>query len=117
VVVTEDNPKSKPWRSVVALCAAEVIRGEMFTGAVAVDVTFFMQRPKGHYGTGRNAGVMKPSAPPYPIVKPDLTKCWRPAEDALKGIAWADDSQVVIQRIRKVYGVPGAQINISEVVE
>ncbi len=39
-------------------------------------------------------------------------------EDALKGIAWMDDSQVVEQYVRKLYGVrPGAQISISEMAK
>lgn len=111
VSITEDCKRSKPWRAVVALCAQEYCR-DPFTGPVAVEVTFIMPRPKGHFRTGKNAGLVKFGAPFYPVTKPDCTKLWRSTEDALKGICWADDSQVVEQTVRKVYGQPGAHIHI-----
>jgi Holliday junction resolvase RusA-like endonuclease len=39
-----------------------------------------------------------------PITRPDLTNMLKLAEDALKGVVWRDDSLVVEQRCRKVYG-------------
>ena len=41
----------------------------------------------------------------------------RSTEDALTGIIWRDDSQVVEHRIRKVYVErdPGAEININQI--
>lgn len=117
VIVTEDCKRSKPWRAVVALCAQEHCR-EPFAGPVVVDVTFFMPRPKGHYRTAEaHLFDLKRSAPKYPTTKPDSTKLWRSTEDALKGICWADDSQVVVQTVRKLYVLynesPGAEISIG----
>ena len=43
---------------------------EPLTGAVAVDVVFTFARPKNHYGTGRNADVIKESAPEHHIQAP-----------------------------------------------
>jgi Holliday junction resolvase RusA-like endonuclease len=114
-IITEDCKRSKPWRSVVAMAAQEACRGELFSGPVAVNVVFQFPRPKGHYGSGKNSNQLRASAPPHHIVKPDATKLWRSTEDALKGIAWKDDSQIVAQAVSKVYGTPGAQIFISEV--
>ena len=71
--------------------------------AVAVDLRFGLPRPKSHFGTGRNAGRLKPSAPAYPGTKPDVDKLSRAVLDALTGVLWADDSQVVILSAVKVY--------------
>lgn len=113
VNIVEDNKRSKDWRSVVAITAAEHIASPL-SGALYVRVTFLLPRPKGHLRTGRRAGELRNSAPEFPTTKPDATKLWRSTEDALKGIAWMDDSQVVAQHIRKEYGHPGALIEIRE---
>lgn len=68
-----------------------------------LELRFFSERPKNHYGTGRNTGRLKSSAPPYKITNPDLTKLTRAVEDALTGIIWKDDSQVVQQETMKRY--------------
>lgn len=110
-VVTEDCRRSKDWRAVVALKATETIQSP-FDGAVTVTVQFLMLRPKSHFG---KRGLL-PSAPVHHTVRPDATKMWRATEDALKGIAWRDDSQVVEQRISKRYAEsPGAWITIEPV--
>lgn len=108
-IVTDANKKSKPWKGVVAKTAAEA-RAErgipLMTGPVSLDVVFIRARPKGHYGTGRNAATIKPSAPEHPTTKPDATKLLRGVEDALTGILWQDDAQIVVQHVRKEYGDP-----------
>ena len=65
-------------------------------GAIAVKVTCYFARPKSHYGTGRNEGKLKASAPEYPISKGrnDLDKLLRLIFDAMTGIVYVDDSQV-----------------------
>ena len=87
VIITEDCRRSKTWREAVRQTAVEVV-GErpVLTGALMVDMTFYLPRPKSHYGTGRNQRKVKPSAPRYHTKKPDLTKIIRSTEDALTGI-------------------------------
>ena len=48
------------------------------------------------------------------VTKPDLDKLLRSVLDALTGIVWVDDSQVVIISARKDFGQPGATITFSE---
>lgn len=110
-VVTDDNPNSKPWQALVADAALEAMvpedgepLAELLEGPLALAVVFVLMRPKGHFGTGRNAGVVKNSAPERPIVKPDATKLLRGVEDALTGTVWRDDAQVVEQAAAKIYG-------------
>ena len=111
-IITEDNPKSKPWRAAVAAAASEVFK-EVLDGPLHVRFEFFFTRPKGHYRTGKNSGMLKTDAPAYPDVRPDASKCTRSSEDALKGIAWRDDSQIVSQFASKRYAdSAGARITV-----
>lgn len=78
---------------------------EPLTGAVAVDVVFTFARPKNHYGTGRNADVIKESAPEHHIQAPDSDKLSRLTLDALEmaGVV-RNDSQVCRLTIDKLWG-------------
>ncbi|MCR4339570.1 MAG: RusA family crossover junction endodeoxyribonuclease [Gemmatimonadaceae bacterium] len=73
-----------------------------------------MQRPAGHYGTGRNAGTVRPCAPEWPTTKPDADKLTRALLDALTGVAYVDDSQVVHLGIRKEWALtgPGTRVEV-----
>jgi Holliday junction resolvase RusA-like endonuclease len=103
-VITEDNVKSAPWRSVVSLCARTYYLCPPLDGPLELHMAFYFLRPAGHYRTGKYAQLLRDNAPKYPAKKPDLTKLIRSSEDALKGITWRDDSQVVRQVCTKNYG-------------
>lgn len=108
IIVTEDSD-NKNWRAAVAEAGARAmaIEGdELLTGPLHVSFTFVRPRPAGHYGTGRNAGVLKDSAPNYPTTRPDVLKLARAAEDALTGQVWRDDAQIVDEHLAKVWGEP-----------
>lgn len=76
-------------------------------GSVAVTLSVYLARPKSHFGTGRNAGKLKPSAPLYAPTKPDLDKIQRAVGDAGTGIWWVDDGQIVEWHALKFYAQPG----------
>lgn len=81
--------------------------------ACVMRVTIHIGRPKYHYGTGRNARKLKPSAPEWPIASQsgDVDNFAKALLDAANGILYSDDVQVVELCIRKVYGEePGALI-------
>lgn len=104
VRVTHDNVHFEDWRQQVAGQAMAARGNCWFDGPVSLAVWFWFPRPKGHYGTGRNIDKLKPSAPEYPAVKPDLSKLVRALEDSLKGILWRDDAQVIVLSASKMYG-------------
>lgn len=106
VAVTDDNPQSRDWKTDVASAAFAAMDGDLLDGPLGLACEFTLRRPKGHFGTGRNSGSVKSSAPPSPITKPDTTKLLRAIEDAMSGIVWRDDAQVVEQAATKVYGEP-----------
>ena len=120
VVIMDDSGQAgTDWRGDVKAAALRVVGGApLLTGAIRLDVSFHLPRPAGHFGTGRNAGRLKKTAPQHHTKKPDRTKLLRSVEDALTKIVWADDSQVVAGECVKEYtniDRPGVRIQVSEV--
>ncbi len=107
--------RNKDWRVMVAFHCREVFRLPALTGPLELSIEFRMPRPQNHYGTGRNKGVLKPTAPKYHTTRPDSVKLTRALEDALTHILWRDDSQNVILRVVKVYTNmnPGALVEVT----
>lgn len=103
VIVADASKYGKEWRLIVQSAAKLEMRNGVrkFEGPVSLWLDFELKRPKDHYF---KSGELKGSAPAFPTKKPDLTKLIRAVEDALTGICWADDVQVVRQHASKVYG-------------
>lgn len=106
VLIVDANKNAKPWQQEVAAAAMSEWHGEPLLGPLSLTLEFYLHRPKGQFGSGRNAGVVKDSAPKFPAVKPDTSKLVRGVEDALTGIIWRDDAQIVYQVAAKHYGLP-----------
>ena len=106
-IVTSDNPKTKGWQQTIANCAAlELLRAENVhcrfpEGPVVLEVAFFLPRPQALL-TKANAARRIPH-----VKKPDLDKLLRSTKDALTGVVWTDDSQVVKVNAMKHYCAPG----------
>lgn len=99
------------WKKCVATYARQAYSGPPVDCPLGLCIVFYRVRPKGHMGTGRNAGTIKASAPRWPAVMPDTTKLLRSTEDALTGIIWTDDARVVDGHEFKRYGNrPGAKV-------
>lgn len=106
-VVIDKNPKAKHFANAVSYEAHMAMTDRtLIRGPVNVSLLCYFARPKGHYGTGRNAGKLKASAPLVMAVMPDIDKLARCALDALTGIVFADDGQVAYLHVRKLYGEP-----------
>lgn len=116
-ILTDASGKAgKQWRDSVKAYAMEAMKGRPpMTGALNLDITFVMPRPKSHYDA---IGFIKDKHLNERIIKrPDCTKLIRSAEDAMTGIVWLDDAQVDHQSCGKVYvsesnKYPGAIIQV-----
>lgn len=105
-IMVEDNKRLKSWRLDAMLAAQQAAGGFRFDRVpLAVVVTFQYSRPKGHYGTGRNADQLKGSAPHYKFTAPDTDKLQRALGDALtqSGLI-PDDALIAWWRAEKVWG-------------
>lgn len=123
VMVVDANANSRPWKAQVADAAAQAMNGpggplfegKLLDGPLGLEVTFYFPRPKSHYGTGYNKNTIRPGAPRYPSLRPDTTKLLRAIEDAMTGVVWRDDAQIVDQRARKLYGESArAEVSVWE---
>lgn len=76
-ITVESSKRTAPWRADVRAAATEAVLATnadpapdryaqtLWDGPIAVYIIFRFARPKSHYGTGRNADVIKESAPYY----------------------------------------------------
>ena len=113
-LVDVNDRKLRDWR---ALVGSMVASDKILAGPLTVRFNFYLPRPRGHYGTGRNADKLKPSAPIVPATKPDLDKLVRACLDAMTGMAFRDDSQVAQLSAAKWYAderKPGVSIEVKE---
>ncbi len=126
-MLVPDNAKSKPWADAVKAAAANALqlldahgRIPFVNVPLALCVTFWVARPKGHYSTSlKHPGRLLPSAPAFPISTHvgDLDKLVRNAGDALSKLIFDDDSRIVTCYSRKRYAdgrEPGACIIVQE---
>jgi len=93
-----NHKKLLPWRDQMrSLAASEMFKRDLppFDGPVIVDAVFTFARPASHFRTGKNAHLLRDSAPLFPISRPDLSHLIRAAEDALTSIVITDDSRIV----------------------
>lgn len=116
-IITAANPAQKKWADAVKWKAMQVFERRIpFTGPLYLELVFVRARPKGHFGTGKNEGILKEWAKDLlPEPKPDSLKLARNVEDALTKIIYIDDSQICKHEIEKVYGLkPGVDITVRK---
>lgn len=114
VVVDASGVAGRDWRNSVRDAALEAHKGSPLDGELVLEAVFFLPRPKSHFSTSKKHGrTMRVGAPVFCSKKPDTTKLVRAVEDALTGIIWNDDAQVVRQIATKMYGErPGVMLSI-----
>jgi len=104
------------WRETVAWHARQLGAVDPTPDPVRVILDFRLRRPRSHFGTGRNHGVLKTSAPAWCVSRPDVDKLQRACLDALTGVLWRDDSQVVDITASKSWAdEPRVDIEVHEV--
>ena len=105
-IMVESSTKVGPWRERVALAVAEAVGPEHELppkeAGIVVNAQFVFVRPASHLK--RDGVSLRRGRPPAPSMRPDLDKLLRAVLDALTGIAFADDAQVVAVNAGKEYG-------------
>lgn len=86
--------KTKDFETTIKEMARNQYRNGPMKGALSVVVVFFIKRPK---------TVTRE----YPTVKPDLDNLEKSLFDALNGIAYEDDCQIIELNASKKYGPIG----------
>lgn len=104
VNIVDANAKAKPWKAEVKAAAMEHMFGpRLLEGPVIAHFEFEYRRPASHYNSkGRLNALGRRTI--HKITKPDALKLARAIEDALTGIVYRDDAQIVRELIEKRYG-------------
>ena len=100
--VTSDNPSLRSWRHAVGY-AVKQLRPPLSSDPVELGLVFYLPIPR------RRPAIAHTR-------KPDLDKLIRAICDALSGIAYVDDRQIVTIRASKLYAADvqaGVQITLS----
>lgn len=111
-----DPGTAEGWKGRIAMEAVNHRPEISHLGAVSVELTFRMPRPKSHFGTGKNEGKLKDSAPFKHLGTPDIDNLEKAVLDELTMLGfWRDDSQITDLAGRKRYtkGRPGVDISID----
>lgn len=103
-IVTSDNKSVKGWEESVRAALQQHAGGAFFEGPVIVRIAFQLPRPKS----------LKKLVTTH-VKKPDLDKLARGSLDAMKGVLWTDDSQVIELHVKKQYALmqPQAYIEVE----
>lgn len=111
--LVEDNARSQPWRDLVAQAIRRHWPPDAYAERhqpVGAEVTVTLPRPAGHYGTGRNAGTLRPGIRGvYPVTRSagDVDKLLRLILDAVQDTdVLPDDAAVCEATARKAYVAP-----------
>lgn len=114
-VVVDKAPKDlRAWRNAVAVAAQPIAPSPVWVGPVGVRLTFRLPRPKSE-PTHRGRGRLRVPIDTWPDRRPDVDKLARAVLDALTGIVFGDDSQVVVLVATKNWGDPGLTVEIWRV--
>ena len=75
----------------------------LHSGPVRLEIVAYMKRPKSHYLRGK----VRDSAPVWPLKKPDFDNIEKAIADALNGLAYRDDAQIIDSHCLKMYQLEG----------
>ncbi len=112
------NPpgKAKGWIKTVEAVVAQRRPSDPIAGAVHVSLMFALQRPKSHFGTGRNSRRLKKSTPVDHMQTPDIDNLAKLILDCLTRLRyWHDDAQVIKLEVSKRWDtvMPGVWIHVK----
>ena len=105
-----DPGTAEGWKCLIADAAKKVgLTGAMLEGPIELVMSCRFARPKSHFRTGRNALLLRSSAPVYwHFGDPDRDNVEKAVMDCLTQIgAWRNDNQVCAGEPTKVWALPG----------
>lgn len=101
IVCAYDTKKCKEYKEIIAWHALQVWKNSPLYGPIKMVVVFQM---------GKNGKEV------YYTKKPDLDNLAKAIKDALRGIVYHDDSQIVEAHLYKRYGELSIKIEVKEVI-
>ncbi|WP_145153050.1 RusA family crossover junction endodeoxyribonuclease [Paenibacillus xylanexedens] len=107
-----DPKKSKDYKDYVKLAASEHAPDALLLGPIGMVLTVYRSIPK---SLSQKKAALAEAGHIVPTTKPDVDNYLKGVKDALKGVIWKDDSQVVEVFARKRYSArPRIEVKIKE---
>ncbi|MNP23881.1 Endodeoxyribonuclease RusA [compost metagenome] len=107
-----DPKKSRDYKDYVRLAAVEYAPKAPLEGPLGMVLTVYRSTPKSF---SKRKSAMAEEGKITPTTKPDVDNYLKGVKDALKGIIWCDDSQVVDVYARKRYSArPRIEVKIKQ---
>jgi Holliday junction resolvase RusA-like endonuclease len=107
-----DPEKSKDYKDYVRLAAAEHAPSALLEGPLGMMLTVYRSIPKSF---SKKKAALAEVGEIRPVSKPDVDNYLKGVKDALKGIVWKDDSQVVEVFAQKRYSSrPRIEVKIKD---
>lgn len=105
VVIVDDNDRAlKSWRQEFIEAMAECRPKRPLDQSAAVLIVIYVRRPSHHYGSGKNAGILKATAPLVPPSGKDIDKVCRAIFDAGQIAGWwCNDARVADVQVKRRY--------------
>lgn len=111
------NPSAKDKKN-LKLIVQERAPEKPLDCPLKLKVLFYFPYRKSDYGTGKNKGRLKGSAPVWHTVRPDCDNCVKLILDAFSGIFWRDDTLISMLEVQKKYSErPRTEIYIKLLIE
>ncbi|MCL4440444.1 MAG: RusA family crossover junction endodeoxyribonuclease [Firmicutes bacterium] len=108
-----DPKKSRDFKDYVKLAASQYAPAKLIEGPVVLQLSIYRPIPKSF---SKKKAALAEDGQLRPTSKPDVDNYVKGIKDALKGVIWKDDSQVVDLVAGKYYGErPRVEIIIREV--
>ncbi len=108
------NPSASDQKKFAKACVtADVLPKEPLQGPVEACMTFYFQRPKHHFRTGKFAGQVKAGQDVWHSKKKDLDNLVKFVLDSLNALAYLDDGQVCSIQAAKFYTSDAPRTEIS----
>ena len=107
-----DLPKVSKFKEQLHELACSQYKGEPLEGALNVEINFYRRVQK---SATKKERLRRLSGVDRPIVKPDLDNYIKSTLDALNGVIWADDNEIVELQAHKFYSDnPRIELTVHE---
>lgn len=108
MLLNVNHEELKDWQGRMRSSMEETAPPGLIDAPVAVEIVIVVNRPKGDWGTGKNALILKPKAGRIPKTGLDIDKVTRAILDCGTKTWWFDDHRVSLIVVKRRY-VPGRE--------
>ena len=106
------NP-SKPAQDMFKQRISSFVHAKVLLGPLRIRLVFYFNRPKHHYGSGRNSQVLRANADHWHTKKGDIDNLAKFVLDAMNKSVYQDDKQVAELSVAKICTDGRARVEVE----